>query len=218
MTNLLFIYGFTNLLPSISIATKAVALPLSAFFCKWSLLKIRKNFNFKQIMALGGILVAVTITFLQALMNDVENEDGDVEKVEKQEQITGLIMLFFSAIFQAFEVCLENRLFMIEPDLKPLAMQQAISSWKMILVLLLWIVSNLFSDTFGEKIGSNSEQFTLFFANMNEETALYWMMLGLMFVNALQANLRMTIVKDENAVFTQSTMMFSIPLMWVYHV
>ena len=40
-------------------------------------------------------------------------------------------------------------------------------------------------------------------------------MFGLMFVNGLQANLGMQVVRNENAVFKQSTMLFSIPILWL---
>ena len=53
---------------------------------------------------------------------------------------------------------------------------------------------------------------------MNEESSLWGLMVGLMFMNALQANLGMQITKNENAVFKQSTMLFSIPLLWLYHI
>ena len=105
--------------------------------------------------------------------------------------MAGFLMLGLSACFQAFEVCLENRLFMIEPDLTALALQQAVSSWKVILVIVLAIVANIFSGSIGEKIGTNLDHFKLFFTNMNDEPHLYGMMFGLMLVNAMQANLGM---------------------------
>ena len=119
--NLLFIFGISMMLPQMSIATKALALPISAFFCRWSLLKIRKSFNMKQSMALFGIMVSVTIIFIISSSDELKLDGSEAIKKE-QEQMTGLIMLGFSACFQAFEVCLENRLFMIEPDLTALSL------------------------------------------------------------------------------------------------
>ena len=93
-------------------------------------------------------------------------------------------MLCLSACFQAFEVCLENRLFMIEPDLTALSLQQAVSSWKVILVSITSILS-YFSDSLGKTLGSNTDALKLAGKNMNEETSLYSLMLGLMLLNAL---------------------------------
>ena len=55
-----------------SMMTKAVALPISALFCRWSLLKIRKTFNLKQMGALLAILLGVTWISLASL--DLEAE------------------------------------------------------------------------------------------------------------------------------------------------
>jgi len=41
---------------------------------------------------------------------------------------------------------LENRIFIIEEDLTALVLQQAISSWKMILLLVLWVFCQAFSN------------------------------------------------------------------------
>lgn len=53
---------------------------------------------------------------------------------------------------------------------------------------------------------------------MTEATELYWLMFGVLFSNALAANLGMQIVKAENAVFRQSVMLLSIPALWIWHV
>ena len=215
--NLLFIFGLGMVLPSMSIATKAVALPISAFFCKWSLLKIRKSFNMKQIMALIGIMVSVLLIFIISSSKDLSSDGTEAIKKE-QEMTTGLIMLGLSACFQAFEVCLENRLFMIEPALTALNLQQAVASWKLILVSILTFVGNFIFPILGEAMGSDSKGFDLYFKNINEEKSLYWLMAALMFVNALQANLGMQVVKNENAVFKQSTILLSIPTLWLFHI
>ena len=149
--NILFIFGLSMMLPSMSIATKALAWPISAFFCKWSLLKIRKNFDMKWTMALFGIMISVTIIFFISLSHDIDSDTIQQE----QSQTTGLIMLGFSACFQAFEVCLENRLFMIEPDLTALSLQQSISSWKVILVSILALTGNFVITSLGEAVGSD---------------------------------------------------------------
>ena len=90
---------------------------------------------------------------------------------------------------------------MIEPDLTALNLQQAVASWKLILVSILTLLGNYIFTFIGDAMGSNADGFNLYFKNINEETSLYWLMFGLMFVNALQANLGMQVVKNENAVF-----------------
>ena len=94
-------------------------------------------------------------------------------------------MLGFSACFQAFEVCLENRLFMIEPDLTALSLQQSISSWKVILVSILAFTGNFVITSLGEAVGSDMAHLQLAVKNMNEESSLWGLMVGLMFMNAL---------------------------------
>jgi len=64
---MLFIFGIGNMLPSLGIVTKAIALPMAAVFCKWSLLRIRKTYNVKQIVAISGILVGILFIFFVSL-------------------------------------------------------------------------------------------------------------------------------------------------------
>ena len=71
--NLLFIFGLSNTMANNSMMTKAVALPIAAIFCKWSLIKIRKTFDSKQIVALLGILIGVTWTTIASF--DMSKEE-----------------------------------------------------------------------------------------------------------------------------------------------
>ena len=47
MGNLFFIYGLSTMLPSVTMASKAITLPLTALFCMWSFVRINKTFNMK---------------------------------------------------------------------------------------------------------------------------------------------------------------------------
>jgi hypothetical protein len=100
-------------------------------------------------------------------------------------------MLCGSATISAFEISLENRLFMIEPELTALKLQQAISMWKMIMICVFFVVCSLFPDKLGMMTGSNTETIKLAFKNMNEEKSLYTLMFFLMLFGALSANLGM---------------------------
>ena len=126
-------------------------------------------------------------------------------------------MLGLSACFQALCICLENRLFMIEEDLSALALQQAVSIWKLIMTTVLFVFCYIFPDSVGQLAGAGDGQITLAIHNMNEDKRLYWLMIGVMFFNALSANLGMQIVKAENAVFKQSVILLPVPILWVYH-
>jgi len=106
---------------------------------------------------------------------------------------------------------------MIEKDLSALALQQMISSWKMIFLIIVFILGNLFPSALGAIIGNNRGRVYLALYNMSEEKSLYWIMLGVLFFSALAANLGMQIVKAENAVFKQSVLLLSIPALWVWH-
>jgi hypothetical protein len=61
--NLFFIFGIGQMLPDIGMMTKAITLPIVVFFCKWSLLRIRKEYNLKQIIGIVGILVGILVIF-----------------------------------------------------------------------------------------------------------------------------------------------------------
>ncbi len=50
-----------------SMMTKALALPISAGFSRWSVLRLNKTFSWKQIIALIGILVGIMWIFLVSL-------------------------------------------------------------------------------------------------------------------------------------------------------
>jgi len=67
MEQLLFIFGLSMSLPSMSIMTKALALPISAGFSRWSILRLNKTFSWKQIIALIGVLVSILWIFLISL-------------------------------------------------------------------------------------------------------------------------------------------------------
>ena len=135
-----------------------------------------------------------------------------------KDQTTGLIFICLSACFQSFEVCLENRIFIIEKDLSALALQQMLSSWKMILLLCVVFIGNLFPNALGSTIGSGLASFDLYDKNMDEEPVLYALMFGVCFFGALAANLGMQIVRAENAVFKQSVMLLAIPSLWLWHI
>ena len=83
------------------------------------------------------------------------------------------------------------------------------------MVCILAFVGNYIIPALGAATGSDTDHFNLYIKNMDEEKSLFGLMFGLMFVNGLQANLGMQVVKNENAVFKQSTMLFSIPILWL---
>ena len=124
------------MLPGFSLMTKAIALPFAALFSKWSLLKIRKNYNWKQIASICGVLAGVVWVSIATVSLQSDLFSG--------EQLTGFLMLVLSACFQALEIALESRLFMIDDQLTALGLQQAVSIWKIILIFLFFIVVALF--------------------------------------------------------------------------
>lgn len=65
----------------------------------------------------------------------MQNEYDDPELY--QLTLYGLFLLGMSALLQAMETMLENRLFKIEPDLSSFTMQTAVALWKLIMVLIL---------------------------------------------------------------------------------
>ena len=65
--NLLLIFSVGKMLPSMSMMIGALALPISALFSRWSVLRIRKIWTMKQVLALAGILVGVLWIFFVSL-------------------------------------------------------------------------------------------------------------------------------------------------------
>ena len=61
--NMFFIFGLTKMI-DMSMISKALALPICAIFSNWSLLKIKKTFNAKQIGALSATLIASVWLFV----------------------------------------------------------------------------------------------------------------------------------------------------------
>ena len=112
---LLFIFGLSMALPSMSIMTKALALPISAGFSRWAILRLNKTYNWYQITGLICILVSIVWIFLVSI--DLKAE------WKSQNQGLGLTLLTLAACFQAFQISLENRIFMIEPDISALTLQ-----------------------------------------------------------------------------------------------
>ena len=45
--NLLFVFGLSAVLPSLAMMSKAIAVPISALFTRWSILRLRKTFNWQ---------------------------------------------------------------------------------------------------------------------------------------------------------------------------
>ena len=108
-----------------------------------------------------------------------------------RDQALGFTMLGLSAVFQASEICLENRLFIIEKDLSALALQQAVSIWKIILVGVMFGACLIFPEALGKPIGADVESLTGAIRSMNDNSVLYWYLIGISFFNGLQANLGM---------------------------
>ena len=72
--------------------TKAIALPITAIFCRWSVLRIRKTFNWYQIAALIGILIGATWIMYATI-------DFESELTLTADQTTGILLLGLSACF-----------------------------------------------------------------------------------------------------------------------
>ena len=156
-------------------------------------------------------LVAIMLSFLFVLYATSEISDF-------KGQVGGFILLVLSACFQSLEVAIENRIFLIEKDLWALVLQQTISIWKMILLVCVLFIGHIFPSSIGMTLGCDTASISTALGKLNESKELYWLMLGLLFFNALAANLGMQIVKAENAVFKQSVVLLSIPILWLWNI
>ena len=110
---------------------------------------------------------------------------------KQDDQLVGFIMIVLSGIIYSFQITLENRIFKIEPDLTALGLQQAISMWKMTLLLILFVLGNIFSESLGDYTGSNTDSLAKAYSSMNEEPELWTFMILWALFNGLQANFGM---------------------------
>ena len=87
--NLLFVFGLARVMPSMSMMTKALALPVAIALCKWL---VRKTFNQRQWAA---IFIIMAGALLATAIGVVENDIG-VGSLSR-DQVIGLIELTLSA-------------------------------------------------------------------------------------------------------------------------
>lgn len=64
LSNIFFILGMGQLLPTLSIMTKTAALPLTVLFTRWSLVKINKTYDTKQTVSIAAIFISAVLLFL----------------------------------------------------------------------------------------------------------------------------------------------------------
>lgn len=107
--------------------TRGLVVPLTAVIGKYLILS---KLSWNQI---GAMSVAVGGVCLGALVNLQSEMDVD----EYRLTLFGLFLLGLSAFFQAMETMLENRIFMIEPELTAFTMQTAVALWKLIMVIVM---------------------------------------------------------------------------------
>ena len=66
-----------------------------------------------------------------------------------------------------------------------------ISLWKMILLLFVFAIGNFFPSALGMILDSGMTNIELAMYNLKEQNQLYWLLLGVLFFNAVAANLGM---------------------------
>jgi drug/metabolite transporter (DMT)-like permease len=101
------IMGLTQIYPSISIMTRSLVLPTTAILSKFM---IKKVFNTKQILALILLPIGVILSSMVQFMNETSNDEYESTGI-------GMFLLLVSALLQALEVVLENRIFEKDPQL-----------------------------------------------------------------------------------------------------
>ena len=107
--------------------SRALVLPITALLSK---ILIKKVFSWQMLLAIAVLLSGMLLaTFVQ-----YESEmDDDTFK----HTTWGIALLCISALLQALEVIIENRIFIIYPNLSALYLQGAVSVWKVIFCILL---------------------------------------------------------------------------------
>ena len=111
----------------------------------------------------------------------------------------GIILLCISALIQALEIIVENRLFQIDPQMSAFHMQWIVSIWKMIFTIIILPFCSLVDVPSEYVTGGKFESFgpALSLLSMNKQ--LVWLFAIMALSNGLHAVLSMTIVKEESA-------------------
>lgn len=95
-------------------------------------------------------------------------------------------------------------------------LQQCVAVWKVLLSFALVAVCQVFPDTIGTAVGGTLDDVLFSLTSLVQTEGLGRLMAALMFVHAVQANLGMTLIKRENAIFKQCAMLLAVPAMWVF--
>lgn len=206
MENMCLIFGITQIFPSLVSMSRALVLPITVLLSR---ILIRKLFNWKMVTALLVLLSGMTLaTFVQY--------EGEMSNDEFELTTVGIILLCISALIQSLEVLIENRLFIVDPSMSAFYLQAAVSTWKMILTILILPFCSMIDVpkeyVTGGKFESFGAAFEVLFANKN----LVWLFVLMMFSNGLHALLGMAIIKEESAVQRQTVMMLVTPTVWIF--
>ena len=128
----------------------------------------------------------------------------------------GIVLLCISAFIQSLEIIIENRLFILDPSMSAFYLQAAVSTWKMILTILIVPFCSMIEVPHEYVTGGKFEQFgpalSILFANKN----LVWLFVVMMISNGLHALFGMAIIKEESAMQRQTVMMLVTPTVWVF--
>ena len=124
--------------------------------------------------------------------------------------------MLLSACINALEITVENRLFVIEPELTALGLQSAVAVWKMLLSLLVVLVAQYIHVPKSLDSDGIMADLPHVLKEMSQNNNLVLFMMCMMVANALQANLGMTLVKYRNAVVKSTFTLMVIPFIWSY--
>ena len=125
--NMCLIFGITQIFPSLVSMSRALVLPITALLSK---ILIKKYFSWQMLLAIAVLLSGMTLaTFVQY--------EGEMDDAKFKLTTWGIALLCISAFIQALEVIIENRIFIIYPNLSALYLQGAVATWKMIFTILL---------------------------------------------------------------------------------
>ena len=204
--NMCLIFGITQIFPSLVTMSRALVLPITAVLSR---ILIRKLFNWKMIAALCVLLAGMTLaTFVQY--------EGEMSSDEFKLTTVGIVLLCLSATIQSLEIIIENRLFIIDPNMSTFYMFGAVAAWKMIFTVLILPFCSLIKVpeeyVTGGRFESLGPAISLIFRN----SSLCWLFIIMSSANGLHAIFGIEIIKGESAMQRQIAMMLVTPTVWVF--
>ena len=130
----------------------------------------------------------------------------------------GLFLLGLSALLQAMETMLENRLFKIEPELTSFTMQTAVALWKLIMVLAVIPFVGKIPSPSGMVEGGKMENIERAFTEIGQSRVVQSLIAFQIVACGLQSFLGVAVIREGNGILKQAVTLLIIPVIWIFFI